>query len=382
MAPMPIESLISADSHVVEPRDLWQQRIDAPFRPLAPRLVEDHGIHRWIVGEGINLGSMGAPSQAGRRYEDLTGLSLAARMEEVPAAAHDPHARLEAMAQDGVAAEIVYSTIGTRIYTSSVSGELMSACFRAMNDWTAEFVSACPKKLAGAALINIEDTDDAVQELQRCAGLDLKAAAIPTYPGDDAPYRLPSYDYFWSAAESLALPLSMHAGSERPGPGRFSFGDFAMPEQKSGDASFRSTYHYWAMRSVADLVFAGVFQRHPGLRLAVVEHDVGWAPHFIRRMDMTYSEHNYVTEICFGDGALPSDFIRRNVYFTFMEDPIFVPLLSFVGADRVMWGSDYPHRESTWPKSREVLAHVLNGLSEEDQRLMTYTNAADLYGLG
>ena len=379
---MTITPLISADSHVVEPPDLWLERIDAPFRPLAPRLVEDRGNHRWVVGEGVNLGSIGAPSQAGRRYEELSGLSLAARMEEVPDAAHDPDARVTAMAQDGVAAEMVYSTIGTRIYTSSVEGELMSACFRAMNDWTAEFVSSCPRKLAGAALINVEDVAYAIKELQRCVNLGHRAAAIPTYPGDDAPYRLPIYDPFWTTAESLALPLSMHAGSERPGPGRFSFGDFAMPEQESGDAAFRSTYHYWAMRSVADMVFAGVFQRHPDLRLAVVEHDVGWVPHFIRRMDMTYSEHNYVTEIRFDNGAIPSDFIRQNVYFTFMEDPIFVPLLSFVGADRVMWGSDYPHRESTWPRSREVLDRVLQDLPDKDRRLMTYTNAADLYGLG
>lgn len=258
----------------------------------------------------------------------------------------------------------------------------MSACFRAMNDWTADFASASPRKLAGSALINVENVGDAVEELQRCVNLRLKAAAIPTYPSDDAPYRLSKYEPLWTAAESLNLPLSMHAGSERPGPGRLSFGDFAMPAQKAGDAAFRSTYHYWAMRSVADMVFAGVFQRHPDLRLAVVEHDVGWVPHFIRRMDMTYSEHNYVTEIHFDNDALPSDFIRRNVYFTFMEDPVFVPLLSFVGADRVMWGSDYPHRESTWPRSREVLTRILHDLSDKDRKLMTYTNAADLYGLG
>lgn len=344
--------------------------------------MEDQGHHRWVVGEGVNLGSIGAPSQAGRRYEDLADLSLAARIEEVPDAAHDPDARIKAMAQDGVEAELVYSTIGTRIFTSSIGGELMSACFRAMNDWTADFASASPRKLAGSALINVEKVGNAVEELQRCVNLGLKAAAIPTYPSDDAPYRLSKYEPLWTAAESLNLPLSMHAGSERPGPGRLSFGDFAMPEQKAGDAAFRSTYHYWAMRSVADMVFAGVFQRHPDLRLAVVEHDVGWVPHFIRRMDMTYSEHNYVTEIHFDNGALPSDFIRRNVYFTFMEDPVFVPLLSFVGADRVMWGSDYPHRESTWPRSREVLTRVLHDLSDKDRKLMTYTNAADLYGLG
>ena len=379
---MTITKLISADSHVVEPPDLWQQRIDSPFKEAAPRLVEHDGTHRWVVGDDVNLGSLGAPSQAGRRYSGLAGLGLAARMEEVPEAAYDPGARLEAMAEDGVEAEVVYSTIGTRIYTSPVGGELMSACFRAMNDWSAEFAGAYPRKLAGTALINVEDLEDATTELERCVQLGLRAAAIPTHPGDDVPYRLPSYDRLWAKAEHLGIPLGMHAGSERPGPGRFSIGDFVMPEQQSGDASFRSTYHYWAMRSVADMVFAGVFERYPGIQLAVVEHDVGWAPHFIRRMDMTYAEHGYVTEIRFKGGKLPSDFIRQNVLFTFMEDPVFVPLLSMVGVDRVMWGSDYPHRESTWPRSRQVLASVLGELSEQEQRRITYTNAAELYGLG
>ena len=382
MPPMPIASLISADSHVVEPPDLWQLRIDDKFKDVAPRLVEYGGVHRWVVGEDVNLGSLGAPSQAGLRYSGLGGLGLGARMEEVPEASYDPAARLEAMAVDGVEAEVVYSTIGTRIYTSTVSGELMSACFRAMNDWSSEFTGAYPRKLAGTALINVEDVDDAITELERSARLGLRAAAIPTYPGDDTPYRMSSYDKFWDAAQRLGIPLGIHAGSERPGPGRFSIGDFVMPEQKSGDASFRSTYHYWAMRSVADMVFAGVFERYPDLRLAVVEHDVGWAPHFIRRMDMTYAEHRYVTEISFRNGKLPSDFIRHNVLFTFMEDPIFVPLLSMVGVDRVMWGSDYPHRESTWPRSREVLDQVLKDLSVEERRRITYTNAAELYGLG
>ena len=382
MQPTAITRLISADSHVVEPPDLWLERIDDQFKDVAPRLVEHNGAHRWVVGADVNLGSLGAPSQAGRRYTDLEGLDLAARMEEVPDAAYDSGARLEAMAVDGVEAEVVYSTIGTRIYTSTVGGELMSACFRAMNDWSSEFVGAHPRKLAGTALINVEDSEGAVTELERSAQLGLRAAAVPTHPGDEAPYRLSSYDTIWETAQGLGIPLGMHAGSERPGPGRFSIGDFVMTEQKSGDASFRSTYHYWAMRSVADMVFAGVFERYPKLQLAVVEHDVGWAPHFIRRMDMTYAEHKYVTEISFKDDKLPSDFIRQNVHFTFMEDPVFVPLLSMVGVDRVMWGSDYPHRESTWPRSREVLNEVLGELPQDQQESITYANAARLYGLG
>ena len=261
--------------------------------------------HRWVSGTTLTSAPWERRPRQAADTRALRGSVSPARMEEVPEAAYDPGARLEAMAEDGVEAEVVYSTIGTRIYTSPVGGELMSACFRAMNDWSAEFAGAYPRKLAGTALINVEDLEDATTELERCLRLGLRAAAIPTHPGDDAPYRLPSYDRLWARAEHLGIPLGMHAGSERPGPGRFSIGDFVMPEQQSGDASFRSTYHYWAMRSVADMVFAGVFERYSGLQLAVVEHDVGWAPHFIRRMDMTYAEHGYVTEIRFKDGKAP-----------------------------------------------------------------------------
>ena len=275
----------------------------------------------------------------------------------------------------------VYSTIGTRIYTSHVRGDLLTACFRALNDWTTEFVGAAPAKLRGAALLNLDDVPEGVEELERCAGLGLSAAAIPTYPGEQNPYSLPQYDPLWSRAEELQIPLGMHAGSERPGPGRISFGDFAMKVQKSGDAAFRSTYHYWAMRSIADMIFAGVFERHPGLTIAIVEHDVGWVPHFVRRMDMTYKEHRYVSEIEFAEGKVPSDFIKANVYFTFMEDPIFIPFLSMVGADRIMWGSDFPHRESTWPRSRQVLTDLLGGLSGDERRMITYANAARLYAI-
>jgi predicted TIM-barrel fold metal-dependent hydrolase len=257
----------------------------------------------------------------------------------------------------------------------------MTACFKAMNDWSIEFAGAYPDKLTGVALLNMDEVEDGLAELERCAKLGMSAAAIPTFPGEENLYSLPRFEPFWSRAEELGIPLGMHSGSERPGPGRVSIGDSVMKVQTSRDASWRVTLHYWAMRSVADMIFSGVFEEHPSLRLAVVEHDVGWVPHFVRRMDMSYAEHRYVTEISFKNGKLPSDFIRNNVYFTFMEDPIFIPFLSMLGADHVMWGSDYPHRESTWPRSRQVLNQLLEGLPEEEQGMITYGNAAKLYGM-
>ena len=168
---MPVDKLISADSHVVEPPDLWDSRIDAPFRDRRPRMYLDGDVHRWIADKDINVGSLGAPSQAGRRFEDPDSLTIEAPFQDTPEAAYDPHARVKAMAVDGVVGEVTYPTIAVRLIETDIDSDLMSACFRAMNDWMAEFCSAYPNSIKGSGVINVDDMDDALAEMERCAKL-------------------------------------------------------------------------------------------------------------------------------------------------------------------------------------------------------------------
>ena len=119
--------LISADSHVVEPPDLWATRIDPKFREDAPRLITEDGIHRWYVAQGVSIGSVGAASDAGKRYDEPEALSIEAKFEEAPTGAYDPHARLKDQGIDGVVGEIVYPTIATRLYTLDIDSQLLSA---------------------------------------------------------------------------------------------------------------------------------------------------------------------------------------------------------------------------------------------------------------
>ena len=374
---MAFERLISADSHIVEPPDLWQTRIDSKFRDRAPRVVRRGEGDQWVVEQDISVGSIGGPTQAGGRYVNLEELKLAGSYEESPAAAYDPHERLKAMEVDGVVGEVVYSTIGTRLYTIDVGGEFLSACFRALNDWTAEFSKPYPDRLKGTGVISFDDIDEAAKELQRCAKLGLAGVVIPAYQGEDHHYDQPEFEPVWAAAQDAGIPLGMHSGSTRPGPGRI--GSFANDASIRGTSAFRATQDYWVRRSIAAMIFGGVFERYPGLNVGVVEYELAWAPYFIKQMDMAYTEHRYVTEIRFKDAKVPSDFFHDNVFVTFQEDELGIALRSVIGVDNILWGSDYPHRESTWPNSRKVLAEVLQGLSEEEKRKISFSNAARLY---
>ena len=130
------------------------------------------------------------------------------------------------------------------------------------------------------------------------------------------------------------------------------------------------------------MVFGGVFERHPNLRVVSVENELGWAPHFIERMDYAYTErrHYDTDQIRFKDGALPSDFFRRNIAMSFQEDAIGIALRDKIGVDSLLWGSDYPHMESTFPRSREILDDIFADVPDEDRRKITCTNTARYYG--
>ena len=375
---MVLEQLISADSHVVEPPDLWQTRTDPRFRDKAPRVVRNGNVDNWVVGDDILIGSIGGPTQAGRRYTDLDSLSIEGNYEESPLAAYDPDERLKAMEVDGVVGEVVYSTIGTRLYTVDVRGDLLAACFRALNDWSADFGAAHPDKLKGTAAISFDNVPEAVVEIQRCARLGLSGFVIPAYQSEDEHYDNPEFAPIWSAFEDTGIPVGIHSGSVRPGPARI--GAFANNASVTGTAAFRATQDYWVRRSVAQMMFGGIFERHPKLKVGVVEYELSWAPYFIKMMDMAYEKHRYVTEIRFKDDRLPSDVFHQNMFVSFQEDELGIALRHVIGVENILFGSDYPHRESTWPRSRQVLTDVLSDCTEEEKHKISYLNAARLYG--
>jgi predicted TIM-barrel fold metal-dependent hydrolase len=132
--------------------------------------------------------------------------------------------------------------------------------------------------------------------------------------------------------------------------------------------------------SLGHLIFTGVFERYPRLRVGSVEHELSWVPHFLERIDYTYTQRaRRDWWYRFKGDLLPSDFFRRNVFLSFQEDHLGIRDRAFIGVDALMWGSDYPHTETTFPRSRQILERILEGVPEDERQKITSTNVARLY---
>jgi predicted TIM-barrel fold metal-dependent hydrolase len=365
--------ILSSDSHVFEPADLWTTRIDRAFRDRAPRIERIDGADEIVVEKDQLLSGIGLISNAGARFEAPETISGRGRLEDVPRGGWDPHQHLADMRLDGVAGEVLYPSQGL-FYFRVKDGALMSAIFRAYNDWLAEFCRADPARLKGIAMINLDDVADGVAELERAARLGLAGAMISELPLDERRYDQPEYEPFWAAAEALGLPLSLHTATRRQGKIRGS------GPRTLRDASSRATKAFGPATSLCDMIFSGVFERYPRLTVAVVEFELSWAPHLLDSMDYTYRERHEEAIYRFKDGLRPSDFFHRNVVLSFQEDAVGIRLRDVIGVDSMMWGSDYPHSESTFPRSRQILAEILAGVPPDEQARIVGGTTARVYG--
>jgi predicted TIM-barrel fold metal-dependent hydrolase len=352
--------ILSSDSHVFEPPDLWQRRIDRAFRDRAPRMQRIDGGDQIVVEADQVLSGIGLISNAGARFEAPETISGNARFEDVHRGGYDPEQHLADMRLDGVAGEVLYPSQGL-FYFRVTDPALMSAIFRAYNDWLAEFCRTDPARLKGIAMINLDDVALAIEELERTARLGLAGAMITEYPLEDRRYDRPEYEPFWAAAESLGMPLSLHTATRRQGKIR------GAGARTLRDASSRATKAFYPALSMCDMIFSGVFERHPRLTLAIVEFELSWAPYLLTTMDYTYRERHEEAIYRFKDGLRPSDFFHRNIVLSFQEDAVGIRLRDLIGVDNMMWGSDYPHSESTFPQSRQILAQILAGVPEDEQ---------------
>jgi predicted TIM-barrel fold metal-dependent hydrolase len=255
--------------------------------------------------------------------------------------------------------------------------ELLTEVCRVYNDWITDFCKPYPERLKGIAMLNVDDVEEACQELERIKQLGLVGAFIPVSPLPDKPYRHPIYERLWWTAQDLDVPLLLHIGTPRVGvPGN----EFTVNSSDMTGAG-RSTTDYWVRYSLGAMLFAGVFDRYPRLKVGSVEHETMWIPHWLQQMDFTYRERPVFTKGWKSrEGMLPSEYWRRNMFVEFMEDDLGVRIRDTIGVDNMLWGSDFPHSESTWPQSKQFLDRIFAGVPEEDRRKITCENAAQLFG--
>jgi predicted TIM-barrel fold metal-dependent hydrolase len=368
--------LISSDSHVSEPPDLWAERLDIKYRDRAPRVVlnPEGQEGAYLVYEGYPPHNLAIGLGAGRTPEELAAFLKTGTYADARPGGWDPAQRLPDMELDGVEAEVLYTTLGFRLFWLKDAG-LQRACFRVYNDWLAAYCSYAPKRLKGLALISLYDPKEGAQELERCANLGLKGAMIWCSPPADQPYSSEIYDPFWAAAQDLDMPVSLHAitGMER------------IPwEYGAEQRAMRSTVTpHEIEKSFSILILSGVLERFPRLKIVSAENNCGWLPYYLQRMDRGFARFGPSGTVTPWPTKLtlkPSEYFRRQMYCTFIDDSFGVASRHWIGVDNVMWSSDYPHTASTWPHSRDIIERDFKEVSEAEKRKIVRENVAQLYG--
>jgi uncharacterized protein len=345
--------IISADSHV----NLSHDRIKDH---LAHRFHDDYddAFTRWSRRRGdqdgkpkVNLGShMSRPGY------------------------YDAKAHLQDMDTDGLQAEVVYCEVSAFRYLYMMAEGGREAT-RAFNDAMAEYGSVDPKRLVVSYQIPIHDIDTAVAEVGRVAAAGGKSLQLPVFPTELGlpDYYDPRYERLWSAIQDADLPICCHTGFNthlddlhRRDPTPQAGVTVPMMALTCGEA-----LGMWIM--------GGVFERFPRLRLVFVEPGLGWVAWWVRYVDVMVTKHAYVFPAI---TELPSFYFARNVFVTFMEEPVAVQLLRHeLGVSNMLWASDYPHPPTTWPNSRAIIDEQFRGVPDDERKLIVSSNASRVWNL-
>lgn len=367
--------VISSDNHVIEPAGLWSNRGESKFKDRAlhiERLEEGD----WWFCDGLKVSPASAGTLAGVRFEDPARLTTKANFEDVPPGGYIPEEHVKDMDIDGIDVSIIYPTVSIGLYAVPDSELVTSSC-KTYNDWIGEFCNAVPSRLKGICALVIDDVEASVRELERCSKMGLVGALIPVYHSDGRSYDRPEYEPLWAAAQNLGMPLSMHIGTVRVSNSQ----DHSSYDDLS--ATYIANRDHWVRMSLGHMIFSGVFERYPRLQVGSVEHELAWVPHFLGRIDNVYTqrEREHLRGYRFKDDAVPSDFFHNNVFLGFLEDSFGIEIRNRIGVDQLQWGADYPHPESTFPRSRQILEEMLADCTDEEKAKIAGGNTARVYDL-
>lgn len=363
--------IISADGHVCEPPNCYIDYIDPKFRDRAPTVVEQpDGTEAFVVPgmkRPINLGFVDG---AGFGPDERNARAKTMRFSDVRPASYLGKERVPFMDQDGLAAELIYASIGMGI-SMHRDAEYKDACMKAYNRWLQSMCSEAPDRIFGLAQTALLSVDAGIEDFTKAKEMGMVGMMMPGDPLHED-FDHPDYDPLWECATDLDLPICFHiltsrAGSIHAKPRGHSINNFL-----------------GIIRAIQDIVglmtLGGVFERHPKLKLVVAESDAGWLPHYMYRMDHA-ARMNYVDGIVPGLTKMPSEYIRSNVWATFQDDVTAYHTGEFVDHRHLLWASDFPHTDSTWPLSRQLIADQASHLTPEQHQDIFRDNTARLFNL-
>jgi predicted TIM-barrel fold metal-dependent hydrolase len=276
---------------------------------------------------------------------------------------------------DGIAGEVIFPQMapfgaGLLQYRFAVTPEQSFAGCQAYNRWLADFCSADPGRHAGVALVDVEDIGATVREVRAAKEMGLWGGVLlPTSTGAHPFYHHPRYEPLWAACEELELPLQSHSGWSPD------YGDVA-----SATAMYITEVDMFAQRPFAALVWSGAFERHPRLKYILTETGVGWVVEKLRVLEFK-ADNPIFKHFTKRLSLSPAGYFARQCFLGASFMPFHEgQFRDSIGVDKLMWGSDYPHLEGTWPNTLKALRETFSTYPEEEVRAMLGENAARVYG--
>ena len=359
--------LISADSHVNPPPTMWADYLPSAYKDRAPR-VESTDEGDFQILEGRRTPILGTSAMAGKKPEEYSWNIR--RLDDQRAGGFDPSARLLDMDTDHVRAEVLYG--GGPLPCQDK--ELRGVSYAAYNDWLADFCSVAPSRLLGMAYIPCLTADLAIAEVKRCAARGLRGCVLPRFPGVDSSgeWYDEDWDPFWRTLIEVGWPGGIHVG----GTGR------TRPMPSTDPTGFMSDLlmsKFAMAEACARIVLSGLLEKYPALKIVSVEGQLGWLPFVNYYLDHVWEKHRHWTKNQLSKP--PSYYFQRQVYATFMEDPVGLREREHIGIDNIMWSSDYPHSETTWPNSKKLTDEWMTSFPEDERRKILFENAQRLYNL-
>ncbi len=351
--------VVDADGHVIEPEDIWDNFLPPAYRRLAPRRVRDSEGHvRFLLGDELQpfLPSL---NRANTEHIDRPGGS-------------DPVARLQDMDSEGMDVAICFTSAG--LYFGGVDDpQLNNALCRAYNDWLHDYSRTDPDRIVGVAMVPQPDIGLAMAETER-ATKDLGFKAVMWRPNPIAGRNVdhPALEPFFSLLEELDIPLALHEGTTQniPQAGRDRFDNYLYRHMVS--------HPHEMQMACMTLICGGVLERHPLLKVVFLESGAGWIAHWLDRMDNHVKHWGYASRKL---ALKPTEYYNRQCFISADPDePIIPGLIQVIGDDTIVFASDYPHSDSTFPGVVAELADRTD-LSKESKAKILGENAVRLYGL-
>ena len=367
-------TLISVDDHLMEPPHTFEGRLPAKFEDQAPRVIEtDEGHEVWVY-EDTPYFQVGFMCVAGRPQEDHR--VEPSRFDEVRRGCWDIHARIHDMDLNGCWASVNFPSgvtgFGGTLFSESKDPELGLACTRAWNDWLfEEWHGSYPDRIVPLGITFLADAEKGAEEIRRNAKRGFTAVTLPEQPHKQG--LPPVFDPFWEpiirACAETETVLNLHVGSS---------GFASMPPGAPMLELGATMFQAMAFESCAEWLWSGWPAKYPELKIAMSEGGIAWVAGLIDRLDNIMARSGY------GSGwpdakVSPSECLRRNFWFCMIDDPSTISTLPAIGVENVLFESDYPHGDGTWPDTQPVMEKLLGGLPDEWIRKIAHENASALY---